>query len=68
LIGAVFGVILAAGLLQYLRSEIDISVDLLDLAAYAITALAGLAAATAAVFLPARRACTIDPQASLRVD
>jgi len=67
-IGALSGVVLAVGVLQFLGSKIELAMDLLDVTAYLSTVAVAAGAAAVAVVWPARRACKVDPQAALRAE
>jgi ABC-type antimicrobial peptide transport system permease subunit len=66
--GLTAGTVLAAGLLQYIASTVDLMVNLYDIPAYfiplAVVAVAGLLAALG----PTKRACRVDPLDALRAD
>jgi predicted lysophospholipase L1 biosynthesis ABC-type transport system permease subunit len=66
-IGLVFGIVAAAALMRYLEAML-FGLTALDLATYALVAVAFAAVAMFAVFLPARRATTIDPLTALRYE
>ena len=67
-VGLVFGMVLALGVLQYFASRIDLAVDVYDVAAYGWSFVAVAAAALLAGVAPARRACGVDPQEAVRAD
>jgi predicted lysophospholipase L1 biosynthesis ABC-type transport system permease subunit len=66
-IGVVCGVAAAAALTRYLEAML-FGLTALDLATYALVAVAFMTVAMFAVFLPARRATTIDPLTALRYE
>jgi predicted permease len=68
LLGAVCGLMLAVGVLQYLGSRMELLVNLRDIGAYALALAVAAGAALVAVLGPARRACRVDPQVALRTD
>jgi putative ABC transport system permease protein len=65
--GLVFGIVAAAALTRYLEGML-FGLTALDLMTYTLVAFAFAAVAMFAVFLPARRATTIDPLAALRYE
>jgi predicted permease len=66
-IGVVCGIAGAAALTRYLAGMLY-GLTALDPVVYALTALAFIAAAMLAVYVPARRATTIDPLSALRYE
>jgi len=66
--GLVFGMILAVGGLQYLGSKMELLVNLFDVTAYLWVAAVAVCAAGVAGFLPAKRACRVDPHVALRLE
>jgi putative ABC transport system permease protein len=65
--GLVFGIVAAAALTRYLEAML-FGLTALDLVTYALVAVAFAAIAMFAVYLPARRATTIDPLTALRYE
>ncbi|MFN0106959.1 MAG: ABC transporter permease, partial [Bryobacteraceae bacterium] len=66
--GAMCGLMLAVGVLQYLGSRMQLLVNLYDIGAYALPFAVAAGAALMAVLGPTRRACRVDPQVALRMD
>jgi ABC-type antimicrobial peptide transport system permease subunit len=66
--GLVLGVVLALGALQYTGSLISLSIEVLDVPAYAISFAVVAVSALLAVLAPARRASEVDPMEALRAD
>jgi ABC-type antimicrobial peptide transport system permease subunit len=66
-IGVLCGVATAAALTRYLEAML-FGLTALDVATYALVAVAFTTVAMFAVFLPARRATTIDPLTALRYE
>jgi putative ABC transport system permease protein len=66
-LGVVVGVAAAVALTRYLEGML-FGLGALDLVTYALVAVAFTAVAMFAVYLPARRATTIDPLTALRYE
>ena len=66
-IGIVLGLIGAAGVSRYLQSML-FGIEALDVATFAVVAAVFAMVATAACYLPARRATKVEPMVALRVE
>ena len=66
-IGAVVGLVVAAGLTKYIQTLL-FGIGHLDIYTFAGTALVMLGVALIASYIPARRASKVDPLIALRAD